>query len=72
MNFKKYQPTNTAIDLIFCLKSIVETGQLIMNIGKKSTLRLALLGIALSIITGSAFADRPDWVERKQYRDAQQ
>lgn len=43
-----------------------------INIGKKSTLRSALLGIALSIITGSAFADRPDWVERKQYRDAQQ
>ena len=43
-----------------------------INIGKKSTLRLALLGIVLSIVTGSAFADRPDWVERKQYRDAQQ
>lgn len=43
-----------------------------MNIGKKSSLRLALLGIALSIAAGSAFADKPEWVERGKYRQSQE
>lgn len=43
-----------------------------MNISKKSSLHLALLGIALSIAAGSAFADRPEWVERSKYQQAQE
>ena len=42
-----------------------------MSIGKKPSLRLMLVGIVLSIAAGSAFADRPEWVERGKYRQAQ-
>ena len=43
-----------------------------MSIGKKSSLGSILAGIALSIAAGSAFADRPEWVERGKYRQAQE
>ena len=43
-----------------------------INIIKKLSLRLAMLGLALSFITGSALADKPEWAERGKHRDMQE
>ena len=43
-----------------------------INIIKKLSLRLAMLGLALSFITGSALADKPEWAERGKHRDIQE
>lgn len=39
---------------------------------KKSSLRLAILGLMLSLVAGAAFADKPDRAERSKFRAAQE
>lgn len=72
MNYKVRTSTKVLFSVrLFSLNSVFNTGHLMINLIKKSSLYLAAISVALMLTTGQAVADRYYDSQRDHYRGSQ-